>query len=236
MLAFPLLCVPQLDRDAGDLYRVLSPTPLPPTDGWLVAVDGKVGAQEALAVLAVAVPAVQVDAWGNTGHRLIGVAAMRALPDDLPAVDLHRWNSDCVAFDVLQEKRRPMLGICYGMQFINARLGGTLFADVQAQLGVAAHSPKRTQGVDIMHDVSVETGSLLADLVEASSAPANSFHLQAVENVGEGLRVNARAADGLIEGIEEEEGRLLGVQFHPEAMPGSAWDSLFAHLVRQASL
>jgi flagella basal body P-ring formation protein FlgA len=38
-----------------------------------------------MAVLAVAVPAVQVDAWGNTGHRLIGVAAMRALPDDLPA-------------------------------------------------------------------------------------------------------------------------------------------------------
>ena len=171
-----------------------------------------------------------------TGGPGITEGLVGRLPDDLPAVDLHRWNSDCVAFDVLQEKRRPMLGICYGMQFINARLGGTLFADVQAQLGVAAHSPKRTQGVDIMHDVSVETGSLLADLVGASSAPANSFHLQAVENVGEGLRVNARATDGLIEGIEEEEGRLLGVQFHPEAMPGSAWDSLFAHLVRQASL
>ena len=171
-----------------------------------------------------------------TGGPGITEGLVGRLPDDLPAVDLHRWNSDCVAFDVLQEKRRPMLGICYGMQFINARLGGTLFADVQAQLGVAAHSPKRTQGVDIMHDVSVETGSLLADLVGASSASANSFHLQAVENVGEGLRVNARAADGLIEGIEEEEGRLLGVQFHPEAMPGSAWDSLFAHLVRQASL
>ena len=171
-----------------------------------------------------------------TGGPGITEGLVGRLPDDLPAVDLHRWKSDCVAFDVLQEKRRPMLGICYGMQFINARLGGTLFADVQAQLGVAAHSPKRTQGVDIMHDVSVETGSLLADLVGASSASANSFHLQAVENVGEGLRVNARAADGLIEGIEEEEGRLLGVQFHPEAMPGSAWDSLFAHLVRQASL
>ena len=171
-----------------------------------------------------------------TGGPGITEGLVGRLPDDLPAVDLHRWKSDCVAFDVLQEKRRPMLGICYGMQFINARLGGTLFADVQAQLGVAAHSPKRTQGVDIMHDVSVETGSLLADLVGASSASANSFHLQALENVGEGLRVNARAADGLIEGIEEEEGRLLGVQFHPEAMPGSAWDSLFAHLVRQASL
>ena len=171
-----------------------------------------------------------------TGGPGITEGLVGRLPDDLSAVDLYRWKSDCVAFDVLQEKRRPMLGICYGMQFINARLGGTLFADVQAQLGVAAHSPKRTQGVDIMHDVSVETGSLLADLVGASSAPANSFHLQAVENVGEGLRVNARATDGLIEGIEEEEGRLLGVQFHPEAMPGSAWDSLFAHLVRQASL
>ena len=171
-----------------------------------------------------------------TGGPGITEGLVGRLPDDLPAVDLHRWKSDCVAFDVLREKRRPMLGICYGMQFINARLGGTLFADVQAQLGVGAHSPKRTQGVDVMHDISVETGSLLADLVGASSAPANSFHLQAVENVGEGLRVNARADDGLIEGIEEEGGRLLGVQFHPEAMPGSAWDSLFAHLVRQASL
>lgn len=171
-----------------------------------------------------------------TGGPGITEGLVGRLPDDLPAVDLHRWKSDCVAFELLREKRRPMLGICYGMQFINARLGGTLFADVQAQLGVGAHSPKRTQGVNIMHDVSVETGSLLADLVESSSIPANSFHLQAVENVGEGLRVNARAADGLIEGIEEEGGRLLGVQFHPEAMLGSAWDSLFAHLVRQASL
>tara|TARA_B100001115_G_scaffold56986_1_gene42150 strand:+ start:1441 stop:2130 length:690 start_codon:yes stop_codon:yes gene_type:complete len=171
-----------------------------------------------------------------TGGPGITEGLVGQLPDDLPAVDLHRWKSDCVAFELLREKRRPMLGICYGMQFINARLGGTLFADVQAQLGVGAHSPKRTQGVNIMHDVSVETGSLLADLVESSSIPANSFHLQAVENVGEGLRVNARAADGLIEGIEEEGGRLLGVQFHPEAMLGSAWDSLFAHLVRQASL
>jgi len=171
-----------------------------------------------------------------TGGPGITEGLVGRLPDDLPAVDLHRWKSDCVAFELLREKRRPMLGICYGMQFINARLGGTLFADVQAQLGVGAHSPKRTQGVNIMHDVSVETGSLLADLVGSSSIPANSFHLQAVENVGEGLRVNARAADGLIEGIEEEGGRLLGVQFHPEAMLGSAWDSLFAHLVRQASL
>ncbi len=171
-----------------------------------------------------------------TGGPGITEGLVGQLPDDLPAVDLHRWKSDCVAFELLREKRRPMLGICYGMQFINARLGGTLFADVQAQLGVGAHSPKRTQGVNIMHDVSVETGSLLADLVGSSPIPANSFHLQAVEKVGEGLRVNARAADGLIEGIEEEGGRLLGVQFHPEAMLGSAWDSLFAHLVRQASL
>ena len=58
------------------------------------------------------------------------------LPDDLPAVDLHRWKSDCVAFDVLQEKRRPMLGICYGMQFINARLGGTPSAPRPPAAGV----------------------------------------------------------------------------------------------------
>ena len=69
-----------------------------------------------------------------TGGPGITEGLVGRLPDDLPAVDLHRWKSDCVAFELLREKRRPMLGICYGMQFINARLGGTLFADVQAQL------------------------------------------------------------------------------------------------------
>lgn len=170
-----------------------------------------------------------------TGGPGITEGLVGQLPDDLPAVDLHRWRSDCVAFDVLWERKRPMLGICYGMQFINVRLGGTLYADVQAQLGVGPHSPKRTEGVDITHDVEIEAGSLLADLVGASCASANSFHLQAVENVGEGLRVNAHSADGLIEGIEGAEGRLFGVQFHPESMPGSAWDHLFTHLINQAS-
>ena len=170
-----------------------------------------------------------------TGGPGITQGLVGELPDDLPAVDMHRWQSDCAAFEALQERHRPMLGICYGMQFINARLGGTLYADVQGQLGVVPHSPKRTRGRDIMHDIALSDGSALAAIVGQTRVAANSFHLQAVEQVGQGLQVSAHSDDGLIEAIEGEEGRLVGVQFHPEAMPGSAWDRLFEHLVERAS-
>lgn len=170
-----------------------------------------------------------------TGGPGITQGLVGELPDDLPAVDLHRWQSDCAAFDALQERHRPMLGICYGMQFINARLGGTLYADVEAQLGVVPHSPKRTEGREIAHDIALSEGSTLASIVGTRRAVANSFHLQAVEQVGQGLRVSGYSDDGLIEAIEGEEGRLVGVQFHPEAMPGSAWDRLFEHLVARAN-
>ena len=59
----------------------------------------------------------------------------------------------------------------------------------------------------------------------------NSSHIQAIEGPGNGLRVNAVSDDGVIEGIESEDGRIIGVQFHPEALPGTVWDRIFEHLV-----
>ncbi len=170
-----------------------------------------------------------------TGGPGITQGLVGTLSDDLPVVDARRWQADCRAFALAQERQQPVLGICYGMQFINARLGGSLYADVQRQLGVKAHSPKRTDGQEIEHEVEMEAGTLLAHIVGEVSVSVNSFHIQAVEHLGLGLQVNARSKDGLIEGLEDAEGRLLGLQFHPEALPGSVWDGVFAHLVQRAA-
>ena len=156
------------------------------------------------------------------------------LPPDLPPVSPHRDQADDWAFEAVRSGGRPVLGICYGMQFINACCGGTLYADVQAQLGTGPHSPGRNQNHEVRHPLHLVADTRLAALVGGAEASVNSFHLQAVEKLGAGLRVSATSPEGVIEGLESEDGRLTGVQFHPERMPGTVWDRLFEALVRAA--
>ena len=158
------------------------------------------------------------------------------LPPDLPPVSPTRHRIDTWAFEAARANRLPILGICYGMQFINARHGGTLYADVQHQCGAPPHSPKRTGGKPVWHTIHIQPGTHLAALVGNAppSLEANSFHIQAVETPGRGLQINARSEDGHIEGLETQDGRTIGVQFHPEKNPGTPWDRLFDHLIQCA--
>lgn len=136
-----------------------------------------------------------------------------ALPVDLPPVHPVRDASDKRIFAAMSDK--PMLGICYGMQFINARAGGQIYADVQAQQpGVQPHSPGRG-GVD--HPVNFTPDSRLANLL-GSQVLVNTYHVQALASVGAGLRAVGYGPDGVIEAIESADGRTIGVQFHPERM------------------
>ncbi len=106
----------------------------------------------------------------------------------------------------------PILGICRGCQALNVARGGTLHQ----------HLPGHRQtepGWTVTHDVAVEPGSLLSRAVGAEALRVNSFHHQAAEQLGDGLRAVAWAPDGTIEGIEGDEGRfVLGVQWHAETL------------------
>ncbi len=113
--------------------------------------------------------------------------------------------------------RLPVLGVCGGMQLLNVVRGGTLHQDLVADARVAGHEQPPPKDVP-SHEVQVAPGTLLADLVGPGPLRVNSTHHQAVRDPGEGVLVSARAADGVVEGIELPDVPFaVGVQWHPEA-------------------
>jgi putative glutamine amidotransferase len=111
--------------------------------------------------------------------------------------------------------RKPILGICYGLQILNVYRTGTLLQHIESAVN---HEAGRT--VPVAHDVEVLPGSKLAEIVErAPRIPVNSSHHQSAEIIGDGLRVVARCPqDGIIEAVEgaSPEHFVLAVQWHPE--------------------
>jgi putative glutamine amidotransferase len=177
----------------------------------------------------------RLDGLVITGGPGIVEGLVGKLPDDLPPVSARRWKADGWAFEAMRRRRRPVLGICYGMQLINARLGGTILADAQTQLGVGPHTSGDNRGRPVEHPVALEPGTVIAELVGRRRLPTNSFHVQAVERLGQGLRLAGRSSDGVVEALESADGLLLGVQFHPERLPGTPWERLFGYLVMRAA-
>ncbi len=140
------------------------------------------------------------------------------LPDDIAPVDPVRDAGDERIYRAFAGKR-PLLGICYGMQFINAMHGGTIYADVTKQ---HAHADNHSNGRGAdPHFVNIAENTSLYQSLNTPKIKVNTYHIQALETVGEGLKVSATAPDGVIEGIETSDGRILGVQFHPERMGDS---------------
>ena len=123
----------------------------------------------------------------------------------------------------------PLLGICRGAQAINVARGGTLHQHVEGHRQ-AALATART------HTVTVDDDSLLASLTGPGCIEVNSFHHQAVDIPGTGLRIVARAIDGTVEAIEDRtRPLLLGVQWHAETLADRPeHGALFAALVEVA--
>jgi putative glutamine amidotransferase len=130
----------------------------------------------------------------------------------------------------------PLLAICRGHQVLNVATGGTLVQDIPSEWESTVDHDPEGERWHRAHDVRVLPGTRLRAILERDEVAVNSFHHQAVKDVGEGLVVSARATgDGVVEALERPESRfVLGVQWHPEAFwdKGGAFLPLFEALVR----
>ena len=115
-------------------------------------------------------------------------------------------------------REMPTLAICRGFQLLNVALGGTLYQHIPEDPGVEPHGRPGEPNGGRAQAVNVEPGTLLAKATGTTRPVATCHHHQAVRTVGTGLRVAARADDGIVEGLEYEHpaGWLLAVQWHPE--------------------
>ena len=108
----------------------------------------------------------------------------------------------------------PLLGVCRGLQVLNVALGGTLVQHVPDAVGHTDHNP--APGVFGATAVTLVPGSRVAAAVGARTL-VQCHHHQAVDRLGDGLVVSGRAADGVVEAVEQPDGPLtVGVQWHPE--------------------
>lgn len=111
----------------------------------------------------------------------------------------------------------PLLGVCRGIQVINVVLGGTIYQDLQSQYpgnGLLQHTQK-TIGNLPTHHVEIDPNSALGKTLGKQSF-VNSRHHQAIRKVAPGLRIVAKAPDGVIEGVENDDASIQAIQWHPE--------------------
>ena len=154
---------------------------------------------------------------------------------DLPGADVDdRWTDaardrhEFALWEAARASGLPVLGVCRGLQLANIALGGSLITHVEGHDAAGRHA-------DELQGVEVEEGTLLAGILGAGPCLVNTIHHQALGELGEGLRVSARSADGTIEAAElAGEPWFVGVQWHPELLSGRpAGDALFAALVER---
>jgi putative glutamine amidotransferase len=136
-------------------------------------------------------------------------------------------------------QRKPILGICRGMQVLNVALGGTLYQDLDRQWrGLIAHQQKARRD-HLSHGIRIESKSQLYDLLGRQKyLRTNSFHHQAVRKLAKSLRPVAWDEEGLIEGVEHVSASfILAVQWHPENLwrTHSVFHGLFKGLVEASS-
>jgi putative glutamine amidotransferase len=142
---------------------------------------------------------------GPINHRLI------------KSVDRKRDDFERKVVDKALTMRMPLLAICRGMQLVNVHFGGTLIPDIE-EAGYKSH--RTTGDNENFHPITIDDSSILHSITEAAGGMVNSYHHQGIGIPGEGLKITARADDGIIEAMELD-GNIpfcILLQWHPERM------------------
>jgi putative glutamine amidotransferase len=144
--------------------------------------------------------------YGREPHAKLG--AVHPLKDE----------TDLLVLKEAEERRLPLLAICFGMQVWNVYRGGSLIQDIASEVPKAHKHEQGAPRDRRSHKVKIRPESLLRSLSGEVETLVNSHHHQALEQLGEGLQASAWSTDGLVEAVEDlREGRwALGVQWHPE--------------------
>lgn len=150
---------------------------------------------------------------GDINPLLLGEEPIKELHGITPERDQQELLLARLAYD----RQIPMLGICKGIQVINAALGGTNYQDIHTQMeGIRIKHSQDQDRRYPSHQVSLTKGSLLEKFFGEELA-VNSFHHQACKEAAPGMKVTAMSTDGVIEAIESTEFKsIMGVQWHPE--------------------
>ncbi|MGH9119035.1 MAG: gamma-glutamyl-gamma-aminobutyrate hydrolase family protein [Acidimicrobiales bacterium] len=205
------------------------PLVLPPVTGipvgareWLDGVDG---------LVLTGGPDVDPARYGERPHPSVyGLDA---------AVDEHEAGMLRVAL----EAGLPVLAVCRGAQLLNVVLGGSLVQHLPEPPGGLDHGGPVRRAAE--HHVTIDEGTRLAEAVGATEATVWSIHHQAIDRLGTGLRVTARAPDGTIEAVEPDDPTapwVVGVQWHPEGRADvdpfqqRLFDAFVEHADRQAGV
>ena len=144
-------------------------------------------------------------------------------------VDTLRDVSDLLLMRAALASGKPVMAICRGEQLMNVVLGGSLVQDIPTQVDTMV---KHSGGA--LHRIGVEKGSVLYTLFGEDSLTVNSSHHQAVKAPAPGIKVTARADDGIIEAYEYGE-QVIAFQFHPEGMArkNDAWLAPFRYFIQK---
>lgn len=141
--------------------------------------------------------------------------------EPVPGMGKCRMGDDLFEMEIIRRAHKagkPVLGICRGEQVINVAFGGTLYQDIPSQTENVIRHYQQADSSEYTHTAFIKKDSLLYSLCGTDSVPVNSYHHQSVKALGEGLKAAATAKDGIIEAIQNEDGTVLGIQWHPELM------------------